>query len=89
MLMTEQERTVAHHVVDDLVAVDVPLSAASGTFDVKREGRLVANIVGDTVGEESQCALVEALRAAVCLYITIKDGHSPLAGQRHRDVRAS
>ena len=50
--VTEQERAVAHAVVDVLVAVDVPLSRAARMVDIDRRDRAVAQIVPNAAGHQ-------------------------------------
>src|SRR5437660_12734525 len=42
---------MAHPVVDELVAVDVPLAAAIGALNIDREWGEVATIVGNAAGD--------------------------------------
>ena len=51
MVVPQQQRAVAHPVVDELVAVDVPLAAAVGPLDVDREWDEIATVVGDATGD--------------------------------------
>src|SRR5712692_4025909 len=73
--MPEQQRAVAHHVIDDLVAVDVPLAAAGGARHVQRERIAPADVVRDAVGEDRHRPLAEAAGAWMQLYITRENRH--------------
>ncbi len=45
--VAQEKGAVAHHVVDDIVAVHVPLVAPLSVVDVERKGGQVPSIVGD------------------------------------------
>src|SRR5829696_7991922 len=65
--MSKQKRAVTHHVVDQAVAVDVPLVGALGIGNVRRERLHVAAVVGDTAGDDLPRALVHRQRAREAL----------------------
>src|SRR3990172_8403582 len=50
VVVAQQQGAVPHHVVDDFVAVHVPLAGPLGALDVEGEGDEVADVVGDAVG---------------------------------------
>ena len=50
MAVAEEERAVAHPVVDELVAVHVPLARSQRALHVDREGLEMAAVVGDPAG---------------------------------------
>jgi hypothetical protein len=52
MRMAQQERAIAHDVIDDLVAIEVPLQAPSGMRKVDRKGAGIAILMGDAPREE-------------------------------------
>ena len=57
IVVAQNQRAVAHPVVDQLVAVDVPLARAVGAFDVDRKGREVAAVVRDATRDRLARAL--------------------------------
>ena len=57
--VAQQQRPVAGPVVDQLVAVHVPLAGALGAVEVDGERLQVAQVVGDAVGEEAARLLVQ------------------------------
>ena len=63
MVVTQQQRTVAHNVVHVLVAIDVPLARAGRAFDVDRVGLHVADVVSDSAGNHLFSSGVESLGA--------------------------
>ena len=65
MRVAGDHRAVACHVVEDAVAVDVPLVGALGARDARGERILSAGIVREAAREELQRPLVLGLRARV------------------------
>src|SRR5712664_387913 len=63
MVVAQQQRAVTHPVVDELVAVDVPLAAAIGALDVDRKWGEVATIVGDATSDCFARTCVELRRS--------------------------
>ena len=59
----EQNRAVAAPVVDEFVAIHIPLVATLGTFDVDWERLQVAKVVGNAVGENLCRLRMKAARA--------------------------
>ena len=50
--MPDQQRAVAHHVADELVAIDVPLTRAVGPRDGHRERLGEAHVMGHAAGQQ-------------------------------------
>ena len=61
--VAEQQGAVPHHVVDVLVAVDVPLAGAVATGHEDREGQQAAHLVGGSPGKHVESLAVQ-LRGA-------------------------
>ena len=57
MAVTEEQRSVAHHVVDHPVAVDVPLVRPGSAVVDDAERLEEADIVGDAAGEDGAGAV--------------------------------
>src|SRR5262249_14357813 len=58
----EEQRAMAHPIIDVAMTVDVPLERAFGAVDVEREGLHAPVVVGHRVGEEPSSALEECVR---------------------------
>jgi hypothetical protein len=65
MAVPQKERPMAHDIVDDLVAVHVPLAAALGSFDVQGKGRHKADVMSYPTGEHLESPLIDLGRAGV------------------------
>ena len=77
--VAEEEGAVAHDVIDDFVAVDVPFAGAEGVVDVDGEGGEVADVVGDAVREVALGLLVKGGGARVEGAVALEDcGHVSL-----------
>jgi hypothetical protein len=61
MAVSENERTVAHPVVDDFAAFDRPFAGALGPLDVDGKRGEIATVVGDAAGERLGPAAGECL----------------------------
>ncbi len=85
--MAEEERAVAHPVVDVLVAVDVPLVAALRARHVGPERQQVADVVGDAAGNGLARALGQGGRSRMLGPVLLQDGHRRLAFLDPRDRR--
>jgi hypothetical protein len=73
MGVAEEERAVAHDVIDDFVAVDVPLAGAGRVVDVDGEWLEVAEVVSDAVREVAAGAGVKLGRARVEGAVALED----------------
>ena len=82
--VAEQQGAVAHHVVNVLVAVDVPLAAAVGVGYDNGERHHVAGVVGHPIGKESTASTyADADPAWFCAYCSWIVGMLfPLVGVR-------
>jgi hypothetical protein len=78
IVVTEQERPVAHHVVEQLVAVDVPLARSVRAVNVGREGLDVAAVVVDAAGDHAACLPMERQRPGELLGELLLDGEGGL-----------
>ena len=72
--VAHEQRAVAHHVVDVLVAIDVPLAAAGGALDEDRKRRHVTDVVGHAGWEDARRVLVEARGLRVQPNVRVEDG---------------
>src|SRR5262249_55762318 len=79
MAVAQEERAVAHPVVDVLVAVDVPLAGAGRALDVGRERSQMADVVGDTAGNRMARALPERGGLRVLGAVLLVDRHRRLS----------
>ena len=70
-----QQRAVPHHEIDDLVAVDVPLTGSGGALDVDGERLEVTDVVRDPAGEQRRRARVEGGGTLVAVQESRVDGH--------------
>lgn len=64
-----------HHVVDKLVAVDVPFVASSGALHGNRKGAEVAGVVGDPAGEHTPGTFGQAACIGMALNVVGFDAH--------------
>jgi ribosomal 50S subunit-recycling heat shock protein len=85
-IVTEEQRAVAHPVVDVAAAVDVPLERALGTVDVERKRLHATVVVRDGVGEQPSRALEELTRGGQRVGVCLGElgrgrepGHEPLS----------
>src|SRR5579884_274402 len=62
MAMAQQQRPVAGPVVDQVVAVHVPLMSALGPIDVDRKRLQVTEVMCDPAGKQPACFLIQAAR---------------------------
>ena len=66
MAVSENERTVAHPVVDDFAAFDRPFAGALGPLDVDGKRGEIATVVGDAAGEGLGPAAGQCLGLGEC-----------------------
>ena len=85
MAVADEERPVAHPVVDILVAVDVPLVAAQRPRHVRAEREQVADVVGDAARNGLAGALGQGGRLGMLGPVLLEDGHGSLAFLREID----
>ena len=57
----QEQGTMAHHVADDLVPVEIPLARAFGPGDRKRKRRRPPHVVGDAARQHAARPLREEL----------------------------
>ncbi len=72
--VAQKQGPVTHNVVDELVAVHVPLAGPAGPLDVKGERFEVPRVVGDAAGERLLGLLVKPERGWVQLPVALGDG---------------
>ncbi len=80
-IVPQEQRAMAHPVVDIAVAVDVPLVGAVGAGDIERERLHAAVVVSHRVGEEAPGALIQRARGGQCVGVAVLElGRSGEAG---------
>jgi len=62
MVVAQDERAMAHPVVDQVVAVDIPLAGAVGAVDVDRKRREIPTIVRNPTGDRLARPLIQRRR---------------------------
>lgn len=73
MVVAEQQRAVASHVVDVLVSVDIPFARPCGARHEQRMRLEVATDVGNAVGEQPHGAGMQPGRARRLVMIATQD----------------
>ncbi len=67
VIMSQDERPVSHPVVDQLVAIDVPLSGTAGPIDIDRERVEVPDVVGQAAGNSRLGLAEQGLRTRMSM----------------------
>ena len=65
--MAQNQRAVAHCIVDDSLSIEVKLVRTLRSLDVDRERALVTAVVGNAAGDRAVRSLVHRLRRRECL----------------------